>query len=370
MATTPLALSAPPATVLVISLRRLGDALITTPLIRSLKQAWPEAAIDALVLPACAGVLAGNPDLRQVLTMPGRGQIGFALGLWRRYDLALAATNSDRSHTFAVIAGRQRLGVGPKQPGWKRRLLDLSVTQSTARYHAVTQTLLLADRLGIARAHDVVPPQPDAEGLSALDAALGPGWAQRRYAVVHPEAMYRYKSWTADGWRTLIRWLAAQGLEVVLSGGPAAAERAAVQALADAAALPAGALHVVAGKLPFAALTPLIEHAALYVGPDTSVTHLAAGTGRPTLALFGPSSPLTWGPWPQGWDGQDGSPWRLAAPLQRIGNVAILQGDRGRRIGCIPCLKEGCEQRLDSASDCLDRLSAERVIAAAAQLLG
>lgn len=346
--------------------------LLATPLIRSLKQTWPEARIDALVFASTASVLVGNPDVDTVIAWQpkadARQKWQRIRQLWRRYDLAVAVTNSDRAHYAAWIAGRYRVAVGPPQDRWKALLLQERVAHDPDRLHAVTQSLLLADRLGISRVPSLVPPRPADE--SALDRLLGRNWRVRRYAVVHPHAMFRYKSWTEIGWRALIHWLSAQGLQVLVSSGPDPHERAAVQALIDGLRLPEGALIDLGGRLPFAALTPLIENADLYVGPDTSVTHLAAATGAPTLALFGPSSPVTWGPWPLDWNGSAGSPWREAAPLQRIGNVALLQGDHGRRIGCIPCTMEGCDRHIGSASDCLDRIGAGRVIAAAAQLLG
>ncbi len=357
-----------PQRILVVCLRRLGDVLLATPLVRSLRLAYPDAAIDALVFAPTAGVLAGNPDLREVIAMPKQGQLALARRLWRRYDLAVAVTNSDRAHYAAWIAGRERAAVGSARTRWKHWLLKTIVIHEPARLHTVVQSLLLADALGIARVPEVVPPRPADD--SVLDAVLGAQWRNRPYVVLHPQPLYRYKAWTDDGWRTLIRWLAAQGLQVLISGGPAEHEQAAVTALLAGLDLADGAVLDVSGRLPFAALTPMIEAARLFVGPDTSVTHLAAACNTPTLALFGPSSPVTWGPWPQGWDGDTDSPWRMAVPFQRLGNVGILQGDHGRRIGCIPCLQEGCERRTASPSDCLDRLSAARVIAAAAQLLG
>ena len=53
--------------VLVVALRRLGDVLLTTPLIRSVKRAYPDAAIEALVFAGTEGILAGNPDLAAVI---------------------------------------------------------------------------------------------------------------------------------------------------------------------------------------------------------------------------------------------------------------------------------------------------------------
>src|SRR6476659_802812 len=55
-----------PSRILVISLRRIGDLLLTTPLIRSLRRAWPTAGIDVLVFANTAGLVEGNPDFRRV----------------------------------------------------------------------------------------------------------------------------------------------------------------------------------------------------------------------------------------------------------------------------------------------------------------
>ena len=64
--TEPIDLPAHPR-ILVIALRRLGDVLLTTPLIRSLRRAWPLAKIDVLVFSDTAAILDGNPDIDDVL---------------------------------------------------------------------------------------------------------------------------------------------------------------------------------------------------------------------------------------------------------------------------------------------------------------
>ena len=66
------AADAPPRRILVIVTRRIGDVLLATPLIRSLKQAWPQAQIEALVFEGTQGVLAGNPDMAAVHTIAER----------------------------------------------------------------------------------------------------------------------------------------------------------------------------------------------------------------------------------------------------------------------------------------------------------
>lgn len=353
-----------PARILVLCTRRLGDVLLTTPLIRALKRAWPAARIDALTLTASAAALAGNPDIERIIALPERAPLLRtlrAVGAPRRYDLAVSTLYNDRPHLLAFWSAPVRANVVPPRdyPGarWKRRAARHQAELRPA--HTVVQYLLLADALGIPRHHAVVPPQP--AGAGRLDTLL-PDRATQPYAVVHPTPLYAYKAWTLEGWRRLIRWLSQQGLRVVVTGGPAAAERDFVGRVLEGG--PANAVDA-AGQLAFAELTPLLENARVFVGPDTSVTHLAAATGVPTIALFGPSNPVVWGPWPQGHADAGLSPWSMHAPLQQRGNVWLVQG----LAHCVPCRLEGCERRLDSRSLCLDELPVARVTAAVTDAL-
>ena len=55
--------------ILVITLRRLGDVLLTTPLIRSIRRGFREAVLDVLVFRGSDAILRGNPDIDNVMTM-------------------------------------------------------------------------------------------------------------------------------------------------------------------------------------------------------------------------------------------------------------------------------------------------------------
>lgn len=356
-----------PARVLVISTRRLGDVLLTTPLIRSLRRTFADAQLDALVLPSAAPALAGNPDLNRVLLSPtGRlASLRFAARLFRRYDLALALNYDDRPHILAWLAAPARVGVVPPEylPGarWKRWLTRYSTEIQVGRVHTVVQYLQLADGLGIPRIAEVVPPRPPS--LDRLDAELGKGWATRAYAVLHPSPLNEYKAWTTENWAALARRLLDRGLQVYLSGGPAPSERdyaARIMAAADAKP----GIHNLAGRLTFSDLTPLLERARVYVGPDTSVTHIAAATGAPVIALFGPSDPAGWGPWPKSCT-ELATPWKRYAAWQQQANVWILQGVNH----CVPCFQSGCERHANSASQCLTELPLARVMTAVDQAL-
>jgi heptosyltransferase-3 len=113
-----------------------------------------------------------------------------------------------------------------------------------------------------------------------------------------------------------------------------------------------------AGLLTIPQAGTLIRGAVAYVGVDTSITHLAAACNTLTIALFGPTPPTNFGPWPNGFIGEQ--PYQLRARLQTVGNVTILQGPGE----CVPCRKAGCEDRASSNSECLDKLEPMQVIEA------
>jgi heptosyltransferase-3 len=338
--------------ILVVALRRLGDVLLTTPLIRSLRRAWPEATLDALVFADTAGILEGNPDLNGVVTMPARPtalqSVTLGARLYRKYDLAVSTQSGDRPSLFAAIAGRRC--VGPFGQDFGGRLKRRAFTRGIAYepgVHRVEEVLRLADLIGIGRVPELVAPGP-------RDILSPP---PRDYAVIHAAPMFRYKQWTRNGWRAIAAALSARGLDVIVNGGPGDAEQAYLSDVWDGAAV-----RRIDGQLDWPQLAGLLAKARIYVGPDTSVTHLAAASGCPTIAIYGPTDPRLWGPWPVG--GLQ-TIWNATGDIQRRGNVWLIQNP----LPCAPCQLEGCERRLDSYSACLDELLPAQVIAVTEQVL-
>lgn len=361
-----------PRRILLVCTQRIGDVLLTTPLAHSLKQAWPQARLDVLVLPGTEGVLEGNPDIDAVLAPPARlpwlARLRQLRALWNQYDLALSALPTDRARLICKVAGRFSLGVlQARGEASKRWLLSEALDFDDLDTHTVSMGLKLTQRLGIPALPKVMAPSAPWPPASGEIAALLADFAQdQAYAVIHPYPKFRYKMWSQAGWLELIRWLQSQGIQVVISGGPEPAEVAyAARLVEQRAGSHARPVLNFAGRLRLAEGAELIRRAALYVGPDTAMSHIAAATGTATVVLFGPSNPVKWGPWPASWHSL-ASPWQRVGSA-RLGNVYLLQGTDPRN--CVPCLQEGCERHINSYSACLDTMSAQRVIAAAAEML-
>ncbi|MEO8836200.1 MAG: glycosyltransferase family 9 protein [Caldimonas sp.] len=352
--------------IIVICTRQIGDVLLTTPLIAAAKARWPNAAIDVLGFGGTLGMLRGNPDVAALIEVPA-GSRWLALRLlirriWRRYDLALIAQFSDRAHLYGFAAAPVRAGLVPQTRShgwWKRLLLQHAVTveSDSGRHVSDEKVALLAPWLSAATPAVVSPrPTPLPDDLLRSMGTLP--------VVVHAPSMWRYKQWPVGHYERVIGALRLDGHRVVLTGSSAARDRAMVAAIAAAAAGDPGVIDA-SGRLDFGELASLFARAALYIGPDTSVTHLAAASGVPVIALFGPTDPTRWAP-----RGSDAT----ATPFVRVGEerrqqrgqVVLLQGPGA----CVPCGRAGCADSNDSTSECLEAIGPERVIAEARRLLG
>lgn len=352
--------------IVVVATRQIGDVLLTTPLIRAARERWPEARIDVLGFAGTLGMLRGNADIYALIESPPRlGWRGFwslARRLWRRYDLALVTQPGDRAHLMGWIAAPLRSGIVPAQGGsnwWKKLLLDHVATAAGDRgdVHVVAEKLsLLAPWLDLPPAQPRVIVPPAAALPHDVLEALRPG-----AVVLHAPSMWPYKQWPIDHFRSLASELLARGRQVILTGSSARRDQECVAALLDLA--PSPQLLNVSGRLDFNQLVALFAKAALYIGPDTSVSHLATASGVSVLAIFGPTNPLRWAPWPARPEAR--ALFERSTLAQSVGNVTVMQSD----LPCVPCGRAGCEDSLNSRSDCLMEIVPQRVLKEALRIL-
>ena len=370
-----------PKKVLFIATRQIGDVLVTTPLISKARELWPDAEFHFLGYRGKLDMLKANPDIALTIETsdrPGpREYISLFFKLFQRYDLAVVTQPSDRAYLYGLVAAHQRVGVlgghpqglteqdkakkskSDKQNAWKKAICLHTVDVDYFAQHVITEKLRLLEvfckskRALFGAPILVTPPAGDPITPSIAGQLHSP------YIVVHPGPLTAYKRWPLAYWQTLLTWIVRQGWQVVLSASPAKQD---LQLNKDILSLldEETRSHVIdtAGLLSIPQAGTLIRGAIAYVGVDTSITHLAAACNTPTIALFGPTPPTNFGPWPNGFTGEQ--PYQLRNRNQTVGNVTILQGPGE----CVPCRKAGCEDRASSNSECLDRLEPSQVIAA------
>lgn len=372
-----------PKKVLFIATRQIGDVLVTTPLISKARELWPDAEFHFLGYRGKLDMLKGNPDIAQIIETSDRPGFTECLSLFnqlfQRYDLAIVTQPSDRAYLYGLISAFRRVGVlgghpqgkdgkesskTEKQNAWKKFISMHNVTVDYFAQHVIAEKLRLLEVFFrnpndlFKEAISVTPPV--GEPLTPLIA----NQLNQPYAVLHPGPLTAYKRWPLAYWKKLIEWLVQEGMQVVLS---ASAAKQDLQLNHDILSLLDERTRTkvidTAGKLSIPQAGTLLRGAALYIGVDTSITHLAAACNTPTITLFGATPPTNFGPWPNGFIGDQ--PYQLRARTQTVGCVTILQGPGE----CVPCRKAGCEDRADSKSECLDLLEPSQVIDAAKQVL-
>ena len=242
---------------------------------------------------------------------------------------------------------------------WLKRLaLDHAVVSAgdLGSVHVTAERQsLLAPWVGAMPPARVMPP-PGKDLPAPLRDVVRPG-----AVVVHAPSMWPYKQWPVAHFEQLVAALLAQGRQVVLTGSGGGRDQECIAPLRRLGRPPQ--LVDASGQLDFNQLAALLGEAALYIGPDTSVSHLAAATGVPVIAIFGPTNPLRWAPWPARAQAQ--ALFARSAAVQQAGNVTVLQGTQS----CVPCGRAGCEDHRQSRSDCLQSITPEQVLAQAERLL-
>jgi len=251
-----------------------------------------------------------------------------------------------------------------KQNAWKKFVCMHTVDVDYFKQHVIAEKLRLLE-VFFRNPHEIFD-----EPISVTPPAGEPltpsiaGEITQPYVVIHPGPLTAYKRWPLAHWQTLITWLVERGYQVILSASPAKQD---VQLNHDIFSLLDDETRAkvinAAGTLSIPQAGSLLRGAILYIGVDTSITHLAAACNTPTITLFGATPPTNFGPWPNGFIGSQ--PYQLRARTQTVGNVTILQGPGE----CVPCRKAGCLDRADSYSECLDLLEPTQVIVAIEQTL-
>jgi heptosyltransferase-3 len=314
-------LPSPPEKILVIRRDNIGDLICTTPLIRALRQRFPEGSIDALVNSYNRPVLEHNEDIDHVYAYtkakhrePNQTVAGV---YWRRLKLMLALR---RAHYDIVILANggylkrplrlarwvaPRGVVGFVPPGATRTGIDHGVPIDSVPRHEVENIYRLLGPLGI----EGPPPglrlaaAPEAR-KQAQTLLAGQPWydPQHRVLAIHISARKVPQRWPAERFAELMQRLHAQeACQFLLFWSPGdernphhpGDDRKAQAILAATRSLPVLAY-------PTEQLEDLIGGLSVcqqMICSDGGAMHIGAALGLPIVCFFGNSDARVWRPW-------------------------------------------------------------------------
>ena len=273
--------------VLVIHRGALGDVLMSLPFLAALPGHFSMDGLTLVGHPAPLGLLANQPFVRAVRDQDEAGWAGL-------YASPPEPAEPHRglilAHGAAVVLSRT--GDDPAAQGLRR--LGLPVLTAPSRPPAGRRAHLLDhmfEATGVRPVDDFVRIDPGREGSKAAAARVERmGLAGRDWVTCHPGSGNVKKNWPLKSWSVLADTIESRlGSAVVFLGGPA--DRDTVGRLREIRPHSVTALN-----LPLPELAGLLSQSLAHVGHDSGVTHLAAGLGCRTTAIFGPTDPALWGP--------------------------------------------------------------------------
>jgi lipopolysaccharide heptosyltransferase II len=303
--------------ILLIRLRLIGDVVFTTPAIRAVRRAFPDATLTYLVEESAAPVVRENPHLDEVLIVPrARG--------WRRalqdltlaqqvrhrhFDIVVDFHGGPRSSWLAWASGAPvRIGYAIAGRRWMYTTAVARPRELRPRHSVENQWDLLAFLSpGLSappdRAVDRVEMAESAEAAARVARRLQEAGVadSDRLIVIHVSAGNPFRRWPVESFVQLaVRLGAADPVRrIILTSGPSevdAARQIGEQARRQLGSARADA--VLSGlELSLAELRSLMARAVLFIGGDSGPLHVAATTDVPIVGLYGPTLPIRSAPW-------------------------------------------------------------------------
>ena len=334
--------------VLVIRLRSIGDTVLVTPALLTLRRFLPQATIDILLEDWVAPVLERSPLVDRVITIPKQSNTArarLARELHRtKYDVVYNL-HGGTTATFLTRAtgAAYRVGFGHYQYARLHNHVAPSPQEIWQRQelHSVEQQLALigwtgvpvTDRPGTQLAVSESAARSIAEKLAARKIQ-----EDQPLALIHPAAALETKQWATESFARAAEAVAERGLAPVAIVSPG--ERSVLEALRKQSNT------LVAGfaDLSLPEVTALAARARLFIGNDSGIAHIAAATGTPCVVIFGSSNVTHWRPW-------------------TVGPSEVVREE----LACQPCPGYFCAEF--DQPQCILRIQVERVVGAIDRIL-
>ena len=346
--------------ILVVRPDRLGDVLLSTPALEVLRRAYPKASISVLVQPRVAPALRGLSSVDEVIEFDPEvlhaGWSGFRrlVATFRqgRFDLAVVLQAPARV-ALALLVARIPLRLGPYSKWYSFLAYNRGMRQrrSQVEMHEADYNLQLLRPLGIQAGSRTVATRAaiSAEARAEVDRwciSQGVDLRSGSWVAIHPGMGGSALNWPEAHYESLVATLLADGVGVILTGGPG--EQQILDRFAERfSGQPRFRIYGGRAAPDVQRLAALYSGVRLVVAPSTGPLHLAVAAGRDVVAFYPPirvQSAKRWGPY-EGPGVQAGRPQRAVVftPEVYCGQEFRCAGER---CPSYPCMKTIAVERV------------------------
>ncbi len=264
--------------ILFITASRIGDAVLSSGLIKALIDEIPTARFTIVASPLTAPLFARVPGLDQLIVMEKRPFGAHWYTLWETV----------RHRRWGLIVDLR----GSRISGMLMRRRRAVHRSGGPVVHKVVEAAGLLKL-------EASPPPPTLYADEAIEAeAVALTRGDGPILAIGPATHWVGKTWPVERYAQVARALLGpggvlHGGRLMILGGP---EDRAVGA-AVRGAVPKDKLIELVDKIDLLTAFAALKWARLYVGGDSGLMHIAAAAGAPTLGLFGPSNEALYAPW-------------------------------------------------------------------------
>ena len=277
--------------ILIIRLAPLGETVLTTPVIRAIRQHFADAYIAYMVAPTREDLVSANPHLNEVMTYQSSVPKFLYQLRRRKFDLAVILQPTFRL-VFLTCLARIPYRVGFETNSGGKRLLHASVPNNTSQ-HETLRYLDVVREIGIEVADDQPEVFVDEKGKAWCNDFLESRNLSDGKPIVglNPGAGTSYRRWSTENFTAIgDRLHDAYDAHIIITTGLNEGELA-QQVKKHSAHTP-----TIVDDVTLMQLTALLQRCNLYISNDTGPMHLSTAVKTPTIALFGGSNPTQWGP--------------------------------------------------------------------------
>lgn len=339
--------------ILVIHLMHLGDLMLVTPVLRTLRCTYPAARITLLADEKLADIVCENQNVDRCLFIDKKGKDRSLFGLlrfaWRlrreKYDLVINLHRNERPSLLAALSGGRRI-VGYAKPGFSL-FFDAVSPNRNFDMHEVHSHYMALREAGVIRAvYDAglemwVPPAAEAEAARLFAAHFAP---EDKVIALNIGASWRTKRWVDAYFASVADTYLARGYHIAVFGGPMDVDIV-HDCIAQMKEKESPHLHIFTGKVSLGVLAGLLRRCILFITTDSGPMHIGVAMHVPLVCMFG-ASPIP------GFYPYDSRDFSIRAPVR-----------------CHPCRLHECPLAGEENMKCMKRMPPELILQYADQLL-
>ncbi|MFH1354977.1 MAG: lipopolysaccharide heptosyltransferase II, partial [Candidatus Omnitrophota bacterium] len=278
--------------ILVTRTDRIGDVLLSTPVIKALRDRYPDAFIAIVVRPYTEDIVAGNPYLDQIIIYDKAGKERSWLGSYRfacnlrkkKFDLAIILHPTNRMHLISFLAGI------PRRVGYNRKLGflltgGLKHDKQLGEKHESEYNFDLLRTLNIeTQERNLFMPLREESEEWADELLENEGIKKNhRLLAINPGASCPSKIWPSQRFaESANRLIEKYGFRVIVISGPREI-RLADQVIKE---IDYPVINL-AGKTSISQLASIIKRCDLFISNDSGPVHIATALGVPVVSIFG-----------------------------------------------------------------------------------